>query len=126
MLTPPQVLRIYMTQGNALPLYIQIGQCCSQYDLTGATVWFTVKRFTTDLDGQAIIQKVFPASLAIPDASSGMIRIYLDSNDTINLPPWYYDYAFDLQIKDAQNNIITVFVGTLGIYPAYTKSKTTS
>lgn len=124
MLRPPQVLRATITQGNAVAFYITVGQGATcQYDLTGASVWFTVKRSPLDPDGQALIQKIYPSNLSIPDKESGLIRIYLGSEDTINLPPWYYEYAFDLQIKDAQDNIVTAFQGTLAVYPSYTKSK---
>lgn len=120
----PESTRLYITLGNVVPLYITLSTDLSTYDLTSATVWFTVKRFITDDDAAAIFQKKTTATISIADATSGMIKIPLTNDDTKNLVnAWYATYIWDLQVKDKNNNIITTTYGSLGVYPAVTQTK---
>ena len=120
----PESLRVYITKGNVVPLYVTLYNDLSVYDLTAATVWFTVKRYVTDSDETALIRKKWPATLAIPDAVSGMIKININNSDTTNITnSWFSYYPFDIQVKDSIGNIITTTYGSLGVYPGITVAK---
>ena len=125
----PHSNRLTMVQGNDVNLHVTVDCECadqedlSQKDITGYTVWFTLKRYITDADINAIIQKISPATPLIIDAEMGLIRIPIASTDTINLPNWYQNYYFDVQLKDVAGKIVTSGMGTLGIYPGITNVK---
>lgn len=74
-------------------------------DLTGCTVFFTVKKKTTDVDLDAIIAK------DVTDHTSptlGETRIPLTKEET-NVKVG--NYFFDLQIKNASGKILSTEVG---------------
>ena len=121
----PECNRLYMTLGNIQPLYITLNMNLTNYNLTGATVWFTVKRFISDADSSAImVQKKSPASLSIVDPVSGMIKINITSSDSANFNNnWYNSYMWDIQVLDNLGDIITTTYGSLGVYPGITNTK---
>lgn len=120
-LNVPESNRLYITLGNNLPLYITLYNDLSQYDLTGAKVWFTVKRNITDPDSSAVIQKISTGALSVVDPKMGLIRINLLTSDTSNLEnSWYYSYIWDIKVLDTAGNLITTTYGSLGVVPGIT------
>lgn len=121
-LNVPPVQQLSIVQGNAIPIYISLGTDCSAFDLTGAKIWFTCKRYLTDSDAAAIFQKVSTATLAIVDPTMGLTRIELLSTDTNSLPQWYYNYFCDLKLLDAAGYILTTVFCRLAVYPGVTNA----
>lgn len=85
-------------------------------DLTGATVFFTVKTEADDVanDSTALIQKDVTTHL---DATSGTTRIELTPEDTDVAPG---KYLYDIKLKKASGEQTTVDYGTFTIKPAIT------
>lgn len=91
-----------IARGNALPISITITYSDgSAYDLTGATVYFTVKRDYTDTT--ATIQE-FTATHTDPTGG----ETYLETTST-DIEAGCYVY--DIQVKDSADKIFTVMGG---------------
>ncbi len=70
-------------------------------DLTGGTVFFTVKKQKNDLDADAIITKTVTSHT---NAAGGLSQIDLTNSDT-NITA--QTYHFDLRYKDSSGNIVS-------------------
>ena len=79
------------------------------YDLTGSTVYFTVKANLTDTDANAKIQKTVTSH---SDPANGITSITLSKTDT-NIDAG--DYYWDLQIKESGGDIHSVRYGIFRI-----------
>jgi len=75
-------------------------------DITGYTVFFTVKTNKTDTDANAQISKTVTSH---SNPTGGITTITLTNSDT-DLTPKRYHY--DIQLKDTSSLITTVVVGT--------------
>lgn len=78
-------------------------------DLTGCTVFFTMKRKVSDTDEDAIIQKEVTSHT---DPTAGETRISL-TNDETDITPRHYFY--DIQVEDTNSKIISSTVGQIKI-----------
>lgn len=85
-------------------------------DLTGATVYFTVKTQPDDdaADTTAVIKKDITSHI---DATNGQTRIELTPSDT-DIEPDKYQY--DIKLKKASGEQVTVDLGTFVVKPAIT------
>jgi hypothetical protein len=75
-------------------------------DITGWTVYFTVKENFSDTDVNAKISKSVVASGA--DAEAGIVRISLTSTDT-NID--YGKYYYDLKVRQSVTSLETMLNG---------------
>lgn len=75
-------------------------------DITGWTVFFTVKREFKDTDTNALIKKTITTHT---DALNGITEIKLIPTDT----NWVGNFYFDIQVKKVDNSIHTVMIGTV-------------
>lgn len=78
----------------------------SAIDLTGSTIFFTVKKNRSDSDTNALIKKDVTSHL---DAVNGKSRISLTNSDTAIDVGTYF---FDIQLVDNASNVTTVVAGT--------------
>ena len=83
------------------------------FDLTGATVWFTVKESDRDPDGAAFFRKTNGSGITITDASGGKFDIDIDPADTRGERT--DAYVCDIQIKTSDDKVRTPAKGTLTI-----------
>jgi|Laugrespbdmm15sd_2_1035082.scaffolds.fasta_scaffold00194_1 hypothetical protein len=85
-------------------------------DLTGATVYFTVKTEADESanDSTALIQKDVTVHL---DDTAGLTRIELTPSDTDVAPG---KYLYDIKLKKATGEQTTVDYGTFTVKPAIT------
>jgi len=122
----PDVTRLYICKNSDSVLYITIsGDDLERLDLTGCFVYFTVKRRLSDTDALAVFQKITPVTADITDPSMGLVKISLSAAETLlAFPDWYYEYVFDMKVKDPLGKIISNSCGTLGVYPTATKTIT--
>ena len=83
-------------------------------DITGCTLWWTLKKSKTDPDSAAILQKTNGSGITIVSAAGGTFTVRINSTDlsSIDSERLYY---WDVQIKDAANIIQTVMTGTVVI-----------
>lgn len=78
-------------------------------NLTGCTVYFTMKKKKTDLDDDAIIAVEVTAH---SDPTAGETRVSLTNVQTDVTPRYYF---YDVQIKDTDDKIISSSVGQIRI-----------
>jgi hypothetical protein len=78
-------------------------------NITGATVFFTVKSDLSDTDDDAVIAKTITTH---SNASQGQTTITLTANDTLIDAGKYY---WDLQIKDSAGKITSTLADTLEV-----------
>ena len=93
------------------------------YNLTGATVRFTVKptlQLDTDSDASAVIAKTI---ISHTDASAGETEIVLSNTDT-NITPW--NYTYDLQITTVAGKVHSSYSGKVTVLADVTRTKTLS
>jgi hypothetical protein len=74
------------------------------YDLTGSTLFLTVKNALADADSLAVIRKEVTAHDA-PEAGESHFEILTTDNATAGVR------FYDVQLKDADNKIFTLFGG---------------
>ncbi len=86
-------------------------------DLTGASVWFTLKENVNDPDSEAAIQVHTENHL---DPTNGKTEIVVPASETNNLE--IKTYFYDFQLVDAQGNVSTVMSGKVKVLPDITRS----
>src|SRR5213592_4100498 len=87
----------------------------SAYDLTGGTVFLTVKKKLTDADADAVLSKTWSTHT---NAAGGLTSVSLTNADTEALDSRNYQY--DLQIKDSGGAIQSSGVGSFAVSPEVT------
>ena len=93
------------TRGDSGRLDVSVKQSDgAAYDLTGATLFLTVKNALTDADSAAVIRKEVTAH---DDAEEGESHFDLLTTDNATAGTRYYD----VQLKDSANKIFTLFGG---------------
>jgi hypothetical protein len=89
---------IYFTDNDNVPI-----------DITGWTIFFTVKNKVDDPDSSAIISKTITSFSNPTGGEAGISLSTTDTNQTIG------SYLYDIQVKTNLNEIITVMEGILTI-----------
>jgi hypothetical protein len=93
------------TRGDSGRLDVSVKQSDgTAYNLTGATLFLTVKNALTDADSAAVIRKEVTAH---DDATGGESHFDLLTTDNATAGTRYYD----VQLKDSTNKIFTLFGG---------------
>ena len=85
-------------------------------DITAWKVFFTLKQYYSDNDDKAVIKKDIETHY---DPTNGQTKIILLPSDTEDLIRGTYYY--DIQVKRAEQNIITVLSGTIEVRPDVTR-----
>ena len=100
-------------------------------NLTGAYIWFTVKKRAKDVDSKAVITKATAnvdgggdEQILITSGSLGLVEIYLVPADTEDLNPPDYKYQFDVQVKTAAGKVYTVARDTFQLLSDVTQGTT--
>jgi len=78
-------------------------------DISGWTIFLTVKGSIFDSDDKAVIKK----DITITDGSGGQAVITLLPTDTATLPP--LTYLYDIQVKTNTGEVYTVLLGDFTI-----------
>jgi hypothetical protein len=93
------------TRGDSGRLDVTVTQSDgAAYDLTGATLFLTVKNALTDADSAAVIRKEVTTH---DDATAGESHFDLLTTDNATAGTRFYD----VQLKDGSNKIFTLFGG---------------
>jgi hypothetical protein len=96
-----------------------VGSDKKPVDLTGATLWFTVKERVEDRDPLILKRSTDGAQIAITQPFSGKAEIYLFPGDTAKLEP--QEYVFDVWVVLANGKRYPVIPpSTLAIVPSVT------
>jgi len=93
------------TRGDSGRLDVTVTQSDgTAYDLTGSTLFLTVKNSLTDADSAAVIRKEVTSH---DDATAGESHFDLLTTDNATAGVRFYD----VQLKDSSNKIFTLFGG---------------
>lgn len=85
-------------------------------DITGWTVWMTIKENLSDADVAAKLQKVVTSHVS---PTTGVTQIHLTNANTNALDSEYY---YDIQVKDDNGYITTLFYGKIDFTDDRTRS----
>ncbi len=91
-------------------------------NLTGAYLWFRAKRKMSDVDEDAVITKTTGAGIVVTNAAGGIATISISTANTDGLMPGSYRY--DVQVKDAANEVNTVLRGRLRVLADVNRANT--
>jgi len=75
-------------------------------DLTGASIFFTVKAKITDPDASKKFQKTLGSGITCASPATGVFRLTISPSDTSGLNPNII-YVWDVQIKLSSGSIVT-------------------
>ena len=89
-------------------------------DITGHEMWFTMKRYVTDLDEDAVLQKriVFPEG---SDSQVGLGLLTMESDETKTLEPGTYFYDMQKVIPGNPPVVATFMSGRIGVISDITR-----
>lgn len=87
-------------------------------DLTGVSMWMTVKKNKTDID-PGLFQKTIGDGILISDALEGRFKVEIEPDDTDTLLGKFY---WDLQMKNTLSQVFTLVDGTLKVVMDVTKA----
>lgn len=88
----------------------------SPIDITGYTVWLTVKESRSDADADAVVQK---QETTHTDPTNGITELTLTAADTEPLAGSYY---YDVQEKTAGGTVNTLLAGVFHVQPDVTNT----
>jgi hypothetical protein len=98
-------IELTWTRGDSGRLDVKVTQADGNaYDLTGSTLFLTVKNNLTDTDSNATIRKEVTAH---DNAAGGLSHFDLLTTDNATIGTRY----FDVQIKTSDNKVYTLFSG---------------
>lgn len=86
-------------------------------NITGWTIYYTVKRRLEDLDVDAVIRKTITTHT---NPTGGQTEIVLLNTDTQNLET--ETFWHDIQVKDTNNKINTIAFGTFNVLADVTRA----
>lgn len=118
-----QHLEIY--RGDTATYQLQVMKKQRKEPISGAKIYFTVKRLESDADNLAVISKDSVSNTTdvfITDALYGVAKIIITPTDTDSLAPG--DYFWDVQLQLANGDIKTVLKGTMEIVADITRRNT--
>lgn len=101
-----------ITQGDDVPFDVAVSRDGVALDLTGSSLWFTVKTAASQTDAQAVAQLTLGDGITLVDAEAGTCTVLLERAVTEEMTVGT-TYLADLQIKDAAGLIATAAIGTL-------------
>jgi hypothetical protein len=81
-------------------------------DITGATIFLTIKNDITDLDDDAVFKDEWVAP-ADAESEAGRIQIHIPSSDSDSFE--VKSYVFDIQYKSSTGDISTVADGNFTV-----------
>lgn len=94
-------------------------------NLTGAKVWFTVKRAHAQFDTAAVHRADTTdgsGHVTIADAASGRITAKMPAIATVGFADGKQGLVYDVQVKDSAGDIFTVDEGTITVTPDVTRA----
>jgi hypothetical protein len=107
--------QLTMTRGDSRTYSVTISDLEGDpYDLTGASVWFTV-------DG--LIEKQVGSGIEIETPASGVAVVTIDASDTEDVPDRRTVYRYDVQIQLADGTVKTPIRGLFVITPDVTTTE---
>lgn len=118
-------IALQVVQGNTVRLDVAVTvDGGTAADLTGCTLWFTLKEKRSDTDANAVFQKkTGGGGIVVLDAAGGLARITLSPDDTAVLVP-SKAYFFDVKLRTPTGDLYTPdgLFGTMRAQPWVTQA----
>jgi len=94
------------------------------YNLTGATLWSTVKRAWAEPDSLALARMKTPSSgIVVTDAVNGKAIVTMPAAATIDMGDGPVTLVYDVQLRAADGvTITTIEIGTIECWPDATRT----
>jgi len=110
--------KISMRRGDSLPIQLELtdDETGTPIDITGSTLYFTVKKRKTDEDIDALIQKIVTVH---DDPTAGITSFEVAPADTLSIE--LGDYYFDIQLV-LNGTVSTILVGEFELLYDITKT----
>lgn len=98
-----------------LDLTITTGSNSGAANLSGATLFFTLKERVSDSDAQAALKKQTPSGsgITITNTGAGLATVNIPTGDSYYFKTGPYHYG--IQLKDASSNIFTITTGLFNV-----------
>lgn len=91
-------------------------------NLTGASLWFTVKRGISDADAAAVFQKTIASGIVVAAPLTGVAVITVLPADTAALGDGPLTLLYDIQVKLADGTTKTPLSGEFRVTPDVTRA----
>ena len=91
-------------------------------DLTGASLWFTVKRGISDADASAVFQKTLGTGIVVAAPLTGVAVITVLAANTAALGDAAVTLLYDVQVKLADGSTKTPLSGEFRVTPDVTRA----
>lgn len=96
-----------MTQGEDVTLTLTVTQGGAAYNITGATIAFTMKKDkSSNKDADVVKTTADAAEVDLTDPSNGVAEIYLLPADTTYLEPGLYDFDVRMKVSGGTQSVI--------------------
>lgn len=115
--------RYKVYRGDTFNLTLPVTLNGAVYDITGSTLFFTVKNKVSDLDAAALTQKKTGQGITHTSPSSGIAVLAVPSTET-DVWPTNKALPYDVQLKTTANEIFTLETGFITVLPEITRSTT--
>lgn len=101
----------------------QIPANATPVNITGWSIWVTIKKYPNDPDNQALAQlTITGGGVTLDQPLSGVGHSIMPPSATSGLPDGVVPAIYDVQAKDLLGNIYTVESGTLLVSPDVTRA----
>ena len=98
-----------------LDLTITTGSNSGAANLSGADIYFTIKKSPSDPDSKAVVKKETPAAsgITVTNTGQGLATVNIPTGDSyyFQTGPYYYG----IQLKDVSNNVFTIVTGLFNV-----------
>ena len=117
-----KTFELNITGGDDVALDVAITRDGVPLDLTGATLWFTMKTSADLDDNHATVQLTIGDGITIVDAEAGTASVLLSRTITNDLVVGT-TYLTDLQVKDAAGLVSTAASGKVRVRQQITRAE---
>lgn len=113
-----------MFRGNTFPITVQVtrGNPAVPVDITGWTIWFTLKRSTADPDPGVFQGSTLTSGVVITDAQNGKIACTMPASATSSFEDAIVPLVYDVKGKDTFGNESTIDFGDVYVQPGVTQA----
>lgn len=109
-----------IVRGDTVLIDLTVTRDGAPVSLSGASLWWTAKRRTSDADAAAVIAKTTAAGITVTDAPGGKARVTITAAETAALTDTLL--YWDAQVRETSGTVSTVASGQVAIAPDVTRA----
>lgn len=111
--------RYKVYRGDTFQLNFEVSLSGAPYDLTGCTLYFTIKRSFSSDDTDALVQKISGDGIVHTPVGQATLTVEAELMDDL---PINRALRYDIQLKDATDAIYTLDRGYIVVQPEVTRT----